>query len=187
MIRKTSATPPSQRRHAMALRLALAGLIALAASGCARDTSDLDAWIAEVKAKPSAPIEPIPEMKPFDSFSYSSVSLRDPFAPLAFVSPQTVTASASGPRPDSSRPRELLEEFPLDTLRMMGTLQQQGNLWALVKDPGGTIHRVQMGNYLGQNHGRVVAVDEQQVSVLELISDSTGNWIERQAALAIQE
>lgn len=187
MIRQASANPLSPRRQGIAFRLVLAGLIAAGVGGCTRDTADLDAWLAEVKSRPSAPIEAIPEMKPFDSFSYSSLNLRDPFAPLAFVSPQVASSNGAGPRPDSSRPRELLEEFPLDSLRMMGTLQQQGNLWALVKDPSGTIHRVQMGNYLGQNHGRVVAVDEQQVSVLELINDSTGNWLERQAALAIQE
>lgn len=167
--------------------LTAAALLSLTAAGCARDTSDLDAYITSVKARPAAPIEPIPEMKPFESFSYVAEGLRDPFEPLAFISPQDVASADTGVNPDRSRPRELLEEFPLDSLRMMGTLRQKGALWALVKDPSGTIHRVQTGNYLGQNFGRVVGIDEQQVKLVEIISSSTGGWIERQAALAIQE
>jgi type IV pilus assembly protein PilP len=125
-------------------------------------------------------------MKPFESFAYPGDSLRDPFEPLAFGSPKQAFVD-TGVNPDRSRPRELLEEFPLDSLRMMGTLQQQGNLWALVKDPSGTIHRVQTGNHLGQNFGRVVGIDEHSVKLVEIISNSAGGWIQRDAALAINE
>jgi|HigsolmetaAR201D_1030396.scaffolds.fasta_scaffold03104_6 Tfp pilus assembly protein PilP len=160
---------------------AVAGALLLA--GCAPDTSDLDKYIVEVKARRSTAIEPIPEMKAFESFVYPDDLERDPFSAPELVAVQP----SSGPRPDSTRPRELLEEFPLDSLRMMGTLHQKTNLWALIKDPQGTIHRVQIGNYLGQNHGRVTYIDEQQVKVSELIPDGSGGWIQREAALAVKE
>lgn len=162
----------------------LAGTLLI--SGCVRETSDLDGYIAEVKARQSAPIEPIPEIKPFETFSYPTHALRDPFAPLDF-SPRVETSKASGPRPDAARPREALEDYPLDTLRLMGTLQQKNNLWALVRDPSGTIHRVQTGNHLGKNHGRITQISEREVRLRELISDNAGGWIEREAALAAKE
>jgi type IV pilus assembly protein PilP len=169
----------------LAIAAPLLSLLVLTA-GCARDTSDLDQYIAEVKARPSAPIEPIPEIKPFETFAYPDEPLRDPFALVDFT-PQTEVARNDGPSPDMARPRELLEEFPLDTLRMMGILQQKGDLWALVRDPSGTIHRVQTGNHVGQNHGRIVAIDEREVRLRELIPDSAGGWMEREAALAAKE
>lgn len=175
-------------RQAAAARLCgiTALSLALGLAGCVRDTSDLEQYLTEIKARPSAPIEPIPELKPFDSFSYPDVVQRNPFAPLAFASPQEAPVD-TGINPDRTRPRELLEEFALDSLRMMGTLRQQDNLWALIRDPSGTIHRVQMGNYLGQNYGRIVDIDEQQIRLVEIIANSTGGWIERNAALALNE
>lgn len=164
---------------------ALAALL-VAAGGCSRDASDLDRYIAEVKARPGGAVEPIPEVKPFETFVYPDEPLRDPFSPLDFA-PREAVAASSGPRPDADRPRELLEEFPLDTLRMMGILQQQESLWALVRDPSGTIHRVQTGNHLGQNHGRITGITEREVKLRELIPNSGGGWIEREAAIAAKE
>ena len=162
-------------------------LLALAAlAGCARDSSDLERYISEVKARPAGPIEPIPEIKPFESFTYPEGALRDPFAPLDF-SPAQASSQAGGPRPDPNRPREILEDFPLDTLRMVGILQQHDNLWALIRDPSGTIHRVQTNNYLGQNHGRIIEISERAVVLRELIPDGMGGWIEREASPAARE
>lgn len=164
-----------------------AGLLVLtAAAGCARDSSDLDRYISEIKARPTAPIEPIPEIKPFQSFSYPDEQLRDPFAPLDFAPAKSV-AKSDGPRPDPGRPREILEDYPLDTLRMMGILQQKEHLWALIRDPSGTIHRVQNSHYMGQNHGRIIGISEQAVKLRELIPDGAGGWIEREATLAAKE
>lgn len=164
-------------------QLSAAVAIAVLTSACAPSTDDLTKYIAQVKARPSTPIEPVPEMKPFDTFAYPEDVVRDPFrAPTA-----TEVAATSGPRPDTGRAKELLEEYPLDTLRMMGTLQQKGSLWALVRDPDGTIHRVQLGNHLGQNHGRVTYIDEHEVRLVELVPNGSGGWDQRDAALAVQE
>lgn len=173
------------KTHPLLLAAALLASASLV-SGCIRDTSDLDRYITDIKARPSGPIEPIPEIKPFETFTYPDGPLRDPFAPLDFT-PQIEPARSSGPRPDAARPREALEDYPLDTLRMMGTLQQQNSLWALVRDPSGTLHRVQIGNHLGQNHGRITAINEHEVRLRELIPDGAGGWIEREAALAAKE
>ncbi len=179
----------NNKRVSGARRVVIAGglsiLTGLGLGGCARDTSDLERYIADIKSRPSAPIEPIPEMKPFDTFVYPEDLKRDPF-----VEPKPErkeAAIADGPRPDPSRPREALEDFPLDSLRMMGTLQQNGRLWALIRDPDGTIHRVETGNYLGQNHGRVVTINNAQVELVELVRSGQSGWIERTAALAIKE
>lgn len=176
------------QKHAARLLTNILSTLAVATlvAACARDTSDLDRHIAEVKTRPSAPIEPVPEIKPFESFAYPDDVARDPFAPLDFM-PKIETAKNTGPRPDMDRPREILEDYPLDTLQMMGTLQQKNDLWALIRDPSGTIHRVQPGNHMGQNHGRIIGISGEAVTLRELIPDNAGGWIERQAALAAKE
>ncbi|KAB7624409.1 pilus assembly protein PilP [Alkalilimnicola sp. S0819] len=166
-----------------------ASLVGLA--GCSQDMSDLQGEIARIKQRPAAPIEPVPEMPPFESYTYPerTADLRNPFAELRFgeAADGPAVADTSGPRPDPSRPREVLEEFPLDALRMVGTLQQDGMLWGLIRDPGGTIHRVQPGNHMGQNHGRIVALSDQKASLVELVPNGRGGWMEREASLAVKE
>lgn len=180
----------SERRSRAArptgVRLILAALLALSLSGCPHDTGDLERYIAEVKARPGSPLEPIPEVGPLETHVYPDEPLRDPFARFG-AGPPAPPGRHRGPQPDPSRPRELLEQFPLDTLRMVGILQRQDRLWALIRDPRGIIHRVQTGNYLGQNHGRIVAISESQVLLQELVADGAGGWIERKAVLGANE
>ncbi|RFA31157.1 hypothetical protein CAI21_00420 [Alkalilimnicola ehrlichii] len=154
-------------------------------TGCMRDADNLDDYIREVKQRPGGQIEPIPEMRPFESFEYFSVGLRDPFAP-----PQPAVSSrrpTDGPRPDPHRPREHLEEHPLDSLRMMGTIERERTLWGLIRDTSGTVHRVRIGNYVGQNHGEIVGISENRIEVRELVRDGQGGWIRRDAALAVRD
>lgn len=166
-----------------------ASLAALA--GCSQDMSDLQGEVDRIKQRPAAPIEPVPEMAPFESYTYpeTTAGMRSPFAELRFgeAAAGPMTTDTSGPRPDPSRPREVLEEFPLDALRMVGTLQQEGMLWGLIRDPSGTIHRVQPGNYMGQNHGRIMTLSDQQASLVELVPNGRGGWMEREASLAVKE
>lgn len=167
--------------------LALLTLAALS-SGCAPDQRELDRWIAEVKARPGPPLEPLPVIRTFETFEYQAFDLRDPFSPSRGDEEevqQQVAAADSGPKPDFNRPREFLESFPLDSLRMVGTLAAEGNFWGLVQDPQGVIHRVQTDNYLGQNHGRIESISEVRIEVVELIPNNIGGWLERQAALAL--
>ena len=162
-----------------------AALIALTAitSSCSRDNSDLHAFIEETKSKHVGSVQPLPQFKPYKNFTYSAANLRDPFE-AAFEDKKDSTAESSL-RPNIQRPKEPLESFPLDTLRMVGILEQNEQVWGLIKDPNNVVHRVQAGNYAGQNEGQILSVSEQQIDLIEIIPDGLGAYIEREASLAI--
>lgn len=171
-------------------RLLAVPLMAAALAACTDDMSDLRGYIAEVQQRPGGEIEPLPEMQTFDSYSYPEDVGRDPFERLSFAEPQTEASPeeiASGPVPDATRPRELLEDYTLDSLGFVGTLQRERELFALIRDPGGTIHRVQPGNHMGQNYGEITAITSTQVELRELIQTQRGTWIEREAAIALND
>lgn len=173
-------------RHSLVV--ALAGSILTACTGS--NTSDLEAYVAEVKGQQKSEIEPIPEFEPYESFTYEAHDLRDPFTQPDFASRKAVegaSGTSSGISPDFNRPTEPLEEYPLDSLRMVGTLEQDGANWALINDTEKTIHRVQVGNYMGQNHGKITRITEFEVELTEIIPDGIGGWIERQAGISISE
>jgi len=157
---------------------------------CSSDpTADLEEYVANVKSQQTSRIDPLPEFKPYESFAYQAADLRDPFTEPAFSHPQAAIPreSTNGIKPDFDRPTEPLEEFPLDSLRMVGTLEQNDENWALINDTDGTIHRVQPGNYAGQNHGKITRVTEFEVELTEIVPDGIGGWVERQASIAISE
>jgi type IV pilus assembly protein PilP len=165
-------------------------LLAALLAGCSGEpTADLEEYAEKIKSQQKSSIEPLPEFKPFESFTYQANELRDPFTPPVFShAPATVAqASGNGIKPDFDRPTEPLEEYPLDSVRMVGTLEQQDNTWALILDTDDTIHRVQPGNYLGQNHGKITRITEFEVELTEIIPDGLGGWVERPAAIAISE
>jgi len=158
---------------------------------CASDpSSDLEEYVQVTKSQQKSSIEPLPEFKPYESFAYQAIDLRDPFTEPTFshAQPSTQTTSSNnGIKPDFDRPTEPLEEFPLDSLRMVGTLAKSENHWALINDTDGTIHRVQPGNHAGQNHGKITRITEYEVELTEIIPDGIGGWTERQASIAISE
>ena len=168
------------RGQAMAMVVIIAaGVLA----GCSDDMSELNQKIAEVKSRPGERIEPLPEIKPYEAFVYNASTLRSPFTPSAPVQSDLPNSI----RPDSRRSREFLEQFPLDTLRMVGTLQLQGRNFGLVQGKDGLVHRILPGNYIGQNEGRVLSINESRVSLIEIVPDGLGGYIERPAALALSE
>ncbi|QHS11563.1 pilus assembly protein PilP [Sinimarinibacterium sp. NLF-5-8] len=154
-------------------------------SGCEQDMSDLQQQVAALKARKSTRIPPIPQPKQADSFTYDAADRRDPF--IEIVPAVRVAAIASGPRPNLSRNREPLEEFPLDALRMVGTITTSGGVFALIRTPDKVINRVTIGNYLGQNYGQIKSIDPTQVSLMELIEDGFGGWIARAASLSLDD
>ncbi len=160
--------------------LMLAGL-----SACGPDMDELDRYINEVKAREGGRIPPLPEITPYEVYTYVAdvEGLRSPFMPDL---PQVV-GSASGPRPDTERSREYLEGFPLDSLGMVGTLNIGGTLYGLVQTSDGLIHRVVPGNYLGQNDGRITHISDSKIEVTEIISDGIGGYIERDAAVGLSD
>lgn len=168
-----------------------AGLLAaMTLSGCSgSNTEDLRSYVDNVKARQHARIEPLPEFAPYETHLYEASADRDPFTPPVYSSPKSAVAKGSntGISPDFNRPREPLESEPLDSLRMVGTLERDGSSWALVRMSDSTIHRVKPGNYLGQNYGKIINISESEVEVTEIVPDGLGGWMERQAALALSE
>ncbi|WP_444883450.1 pilus assembly protein PilP [Microbulbifer sp. PSTR4-B] len=161
----------------------------LLTSGCSLNTdhSDLNARMAEIERRPKGQIEPIPTFTPYSPYVYSATAMRSPFTRPVLDSEQRLVGRRLDIAPDMNRQRELLERFNFDALSMVGTLSGDGQLWALIDDGEGGIHRITVGNYLGKNHGRVVSSTTSQLDVLEIVPDGTGGWIERPRALMLEE
>jgi type IV pilus assembly protein PilP len=168
-------------RKGLLLAIAAAGLVA-----CGAGMDDLDSYINEVKARPGGRIEPLPEITPYEVFTYvaDAQGMRSPFVP---DTPQAAGPAAGGTSPDPDRPAEFLESFPLDTLRMVGTLDINQTVYGLVQTSDGLIHRVVPGNYMGQNDGRITEITESEIVLVEIISDGIGGYIERDAAIGLSD
>lgn len=164
------------------IRAAGMALLVLALAGCSPGRADLERWVADKKAEPPQPLEPLPVMKQFETFEYAAQDLRDPFS---MPSDEQETDVGSTLRPDPDRRKEPLEFFPLDGLTMVGTLGSGDGLLALVMDADRVIHRVVAGNYMGQSDGRVTGVFEDRIELIELESDGANGWIERKATVAL--
>jgi type IV pilus assembly protein PilP len=184
-----SIAPPANGMRRLSL-LGAAVLVSLLLGGCSRDMTDLQAYVAEVKLHESAGIEALPEVKPYEKFVYQADGLRDPFD-ASVIARQPASAGAqttrNGVSPDPNRPTEFLESFPLDTLRMVGTLEQSGQLWALIRTPDTTVQRVTKGHYLGQNNGQVTHISDANIQIVELLPDGFGGWREREGMVALSE
>ena len=167
-------------RYGALLAMAVLGLAA-----CGGDMDELDEYINTVKARPGGRIEPLPEITPYEVFTYmaDNEGVRSPFLP---DTPQSAGPSG-GTRPDPDRPREYLEQYSLDTLNMVGTMNVGDTDYGLVQTTDGLIHRVLPGNYLGQNDGRIVGIDESKIELVEIISDGIGGYIERDAAISLTD
>jgi type IV pilus assembly protein PilP len=156
-------------------------------AACGGDMDDLDQYINEVKSRPGGRIEPLPQIEPYEVFTYvaEAQGVRSPFVP---DTPQVDNSGQHGGiGPDPDRSREFLEGFPLDTLSMVGTLYIGETMYGLVQTSDGLIHRVVPGNYLGQNDGRIAQISESEIELVEIISDGIGGYIERDAAISLSD
>lgn len=183
------------------LKRFVSGLLVLLApvllAGCSSaDISDLESWIQEVLARPGGRIKPLPEIKPYEAYTYQSGNegRRDPFESFYQQRREEITEvkqdaglTQEMEREIKFRNREELEQFELDSLRMVGTMQNEGNNWGIIQDPDGTVHRVRVGNYLGRNIGKIVNIFEDRIELREIVQDTQGRWEERQAAIALVE
>ena len=156
------------------------GLVA----GCSGENiSDLQQYVTEVKAKQKSRIEPLPEIVEYPIYSYDESQLRDPFIPTA---PKHIASTDPNLRPDHHTP-DVLEQFPLDTLQMVGSLEQNGQRWALIKAQDGTLYRTTRGRYMGQDNGKIIKVTETQVVLQEIVPDGLGGWVKREAVISASE
>jgi len=180
-------SPPVMLRAVRLLPVLMLGVLL---NGCGADKmGDLHDFVAQEKARQKGTIEPLPEIKPYETFAYDSSGLRDPFEAMDFGQSMLggTGGGGTGLAPDMNRSKEALEGYPLDSLRMVGILQRGGMIEALVKTQDGTVHRVKTGNYLGQNNGKITLVAEDKVELTEIVSDGAGGWLERQASVALSE
>jgi type IV pilus assembly protein PilP len=178
------------RHKSKSLAIALIGSVALfLLTGCAgEEFDDLTEYTQRIKARKPVPIEPIPELKPYETFLYVEKELRNPFKPMETTKNIALNGgNVSGEGPDLDREKEDLEGFPLDTLRMVGTLRKGDQLWGVVRAGDGIIHRVSPGQYMGKNFGKISKIDEVSISLDEFVVTGEGSWLKRPAGLGLSE
>ena len=165
----------------IAVALLCAGVVA-----CGGETySDLRQFVKDSESLPHGQIPSLPDVKPYEPFTYTAFDTIDPFKPRKIEPPKG--SGTGGIAPDLNRRREPLEAFPLESLRMVGTLEQKKDMYALVKTPDNSIFRVRPGNFVGQNFGRIVAITESNVKLKEILQGGAGNWEEKDQVLLLQE
>jgi type IV pilus assembly protein PilP len=175
-------------RSAFLTRVLACAAAAATLSACGGSQDDLRAYIDEVKARPGGRIEPLPQIRPAPSFVYVAGNRRSPFMPD--TPQQRVSNNPDAVQgPDPNRPREFLEQFPLDTLTMVGTLASpsRNSNFGLVQTADGLIHRVAVGNHMGQNYGRIMSITDSEIQLIEIISDGLGGFLERPAAVGLAD
>jgi len=167
-------------------KLCLIAMLSVGLLACGEENiSDLDAYVQKVKLRKKSRVPALPEVKSYATFTYNQANLRNPFQPQR--STRKARARSSGPTPDLKRSREALEQYPLDTLHMVGSLEQSGARWALIKTQDGTIFRVKRGSYMGQDNGRITKVTDTRVELKEIVPDGLGGWIKRKSTLGVNE
>jgi type IV pilus assembly protein PilP len=169
------------KRHVIILAFAT---FALASCG-GEQYSDLRQFVKDSDNLPRGRIPPLPDVKPYEPFSYNAYDLIDPFKPRKIEPPKTL--AGGGIQPDLARRKEPLEAYPIENLRMVGTLQQGKANFALVKSPDNNLFRVKIGNYLGQNFGLITDINESTIKLKEIVQDSGGDWTERISTMTLVE
>jgi type IV pilus assembly protein PilP len=173
-------------RSSFSKRWLAAAVAATALSACGGANDDLREYIDEIKARPGGRIEPLPQIQPAPTFVYEPGTRRSPFVPDA---PQRRVSNDPNAvdGPDQNRPREHLEQFSLDTLKMVGTLADRRASFGLVQTTDGLVHRVSVGDHMGQNYGRIIAISDSEIKLMEIIADGLGGYLERPAAIALAD
>jgi type IV pilus assembly protein PilP len=161
-----------------------AGLMVLLASCGSDGMGDLKQFIADSGKDLRGKVDPLPQVKPYEPVSYNAFELQDPFKPRKL---QAKSGKGGGLQPDFNRPREVLESYPLENLKLVGVMEQNRVFHALIKTPDNNLHRVKAGNYAGQNFGMITAISDNEVALSELVQDSAGDWSERKSTLQIVE
>jgi type IV pilus assembly protein PilP len=156
----------------------------LSLAGCSGEgMDDLKQFVNDSGEGLRGKIEPLPEIKPYESFAYNAFDLPDPFKPRKLQP----SKGGGGLQPDLNRAKEKLEEFPLENLKMVGTLQQNNVNYGLVRTSDGSLYRVKIGNYMGQNFGIITKISDTEIVMTEIVQDSTGNWTERNTSINLAD
>jgi type IV pilus assembly protein PilP len=171
-------------------KLVLIASVALVLQGCVdSNMTDLRKFVADAYKDKKPEIDPLPEIQPYKGFAYASTDKNEPFDFDNIAPNGDGQAATSGNRPDANRVKEPLEDYPLDALNMVGTMSQRGIPWVIVKTALGTAHLASIGNYLGQNDGKIIQIfpEEQRVVLVETVTDPAGRWVTRDVEIKIDE
>jgi type IV pilus assembly protein PilP len=150
-------------------------------AGCGEPHGDLHAWMSDQGRGMRGKIDPIPEVQEYEPFTYNAYDMQDPFFP------RKMDAQESKGGPDRGRKPEPLEAYPLDGLKMVGTLERSKVTYGLIQAPGRDIYQVSVGNYMGQDYGRIISITETEIQLKELVQDGTGDWADRLGSLHLVE
>lgn len=169
----------------------LVGTLSLVAliAGCGGgdNVADLRQFMKDVEQKPKGGIAPLPEFEPYQAFTYSAANTRSPFEPPIIVPPKTEEQKRNiGLKPPENHVKQYLERFPLSTLAMVGTLQKDNSTFALVEDSNGGVHRVKVGDYMGDKWGQIESIEDTRIDVTEIVSDGAGGWLRRPRTLELR-
>ncbi len=173
------------------MRIVKAMLLLVVASmflvGCGQESNqDIQQFIDENKRKPPGKVPSLPVYTPYKPYEYNAAQYRSPFEPPALVE-KKIIAAKSNVKPDLSRQKQYLESFDFNSLSMVGTIEKAGVLWALIRDPDGSIESVREGAYLGKNHGKIVSINNTNIDVVEIIPNGPDNWLERPNVLSMKQ
>ncbi|RON70545.1 pilus assembly protein PilP [Pseudomonas fluorescens] len=170
------------------IRYFVLSLALLALNGCggSDDVSDLDAYMNEVRLRPAGKIEPTPTFRSYPTFTYSAANLRSPFSRQVRVDLAGQKQGSRNVKPDPNRVKQYLEGFNIEQFEMVGTIGNASGSFALLRGAGG-VHRLKVGDYLGRNDGRIVAISATQVDVVEIVPDGDGAWLERPRTIPLKE
>lgn len=146
---------------------------------------DLKEWMRDATKDFKGKVPPLPQIKAFPVVAYETGNLVDPFK-LSKIEPEKKTGGGGGPKPDPERRREPLEAYPLESLKMVGTLMRGKTAHAIIQADK-ALHQVKVGNYMGQNYGIITGISESEASLKELVEDANGDWTERISSLQLQE
>ena len=153
-------------------------------ASCSSEIDELKTFVRDSEKGLPRRIDPLPPVKPFEPFTYEGFDLPDPFKPRKLTPPKE--GGGGGLAPDLNRRKEPLEAFPLEQLKMVGTLSMNNEMYAIVRADK-TLYRVKKGNYMGQNFGLITQVTEGEIKLKEIVQDSAGDWAERQSVLPLLE
>ncbi|OED43238.1 pilus assembly protein PilP [Endozoicomonas sp. (ex Bugula neritina AB1)] len=160
--------------------------MALYLTGCGGQSgiSDLDQYMNEVKSKPSGNIKPLPTFNPYEAFTYSASAIRSPFEPPVALSVNQREIN-SNVKPDTAREKELLEEFDIESISLVGSISNDEGFWGLVRSSQG-VHRVKVGDYMGRDHGRIDYIQDGELRLIEIIPAGADLWVERPRSLVLE-
>lgn len=162
-------------------------LVSTLLASCGSDEfDDLKSFVKDSGADLRGQVDPAPEIKPYEPFAYdNSAALPDPFK--ARKQEKKDLGGSGLNQPDITRPRQELEEFPLESMKMVGYLKKGNVGSAIIKSSEGKIHRVKVGNYVGLNFGQITSITETEVKIKEMVQDGAGDWLERESSLQLVE